>query len=74
MIKDINFQMQNYHNHTIRNINKYSMTEFQIKLSHESWDDLFVMIITKMLIPFLNEKLIIIHGLQHAQKSVVFKK
>jgi len=50
------------------------MTEFQIKLSHESWDDLFVMIITKMLIPFLNEKLIIIHGLQHAQKSVVFKK
>jgi hypothetical protein len=31
MIKDINFQTQNYHIHTISNINKYSMTEFQIK-------------------------------------------
>jgi len=39
MIKDINFQVQNYHIHTIRNINKYSMTDFQIKLSYEYWDD-----------------------------------
>ena len=53
MIKDINFQMQNYHIHTNRNINKYSITEFQIKLSYESWDDFFVMIITKILTPFL---------------------
>jgi hypothetical protein len=42
MIKDINFQMKNYHIHTIRNINKHSMTEIQIKLSYESWDDFFL--------------------------------
>lgn len=53
MIKDINFQMQNYHINTNRNINKYSITEFQIKLSYESWKEFFVMIITKMLTPFL---------------------
>jgi len=40
MMKDINFQIQNYHIHTIRNIDKYTMTEFQIKLSYESWEDL----------------------------------
>jgi tyrosine-protein phosphatase YwqE len=53
MIKDINFQMHNYHIDTIRNINKYSMIEFQIQFSYEPWDDFFVMIIRNMLIPFL---------------------
>lgn len=90
MIKDINFKMQNYHIHTIRNINKYSMTEFQIKLSYESWEDFFYndhnkdvnsSLNTYLRIFYssfpgvkLNENLIIIHGLQQAKKSLVFIK
>ena len=90
MIKNINFQMQNCHIHTIRNINKYSMTEFQIKLSYESWDDFFCNDHNKDVNSFLNtylrifcssfpriklnEKLIMIHGLQWTQKSPVFIK
>lgn len=53
MIKDINFQIKKYHNHTIRNINKYSITEFRIKLNYEYWDAFFCNDHKKMLIPFL---------------------
>jgi hypothetical protein len=41
MIKDINLQTVNHHSYSIRNINKYSMEEFKIRLSYESWDSMF---------------------------------
>ena len=41
MINEINLQNQTCHINTIRNINKNSLTEFQINLSYESWDNIF---------------------------------
>jgi hypothetical protein len=40
-IKDINLQTVNKHSYSVRNINKYSMEEFKIRLSYESWDSIF---------------------------------
>jgi hypothetical protein len=39
--QDINLQTVNHHSYSIRNINKYSMEEFQIRLTYESWDSIF---------------------------------
>jgi hypothetical protein len=38
-IKDINLQTINHRSYSIRN--KYSMEEFKIRLSYESWDSIF---------------------------------
>jgi hypothetical protein len=40
-IKYINLQTVNHHSYSIRNINKYSMEEFKIRLSYESRDSMF---------------------------------
>jgi hypothetical protein len=40
-INEINLENQTCHINTIRNINKNSLTEFQINLSYESWDNIF---------------------------------
>jgi hypothetical protein len=40
-IKDINLQTVNLCSYSIRNINNYSMEEFKIWLSYESWDSIF---------------------------------
>jgi hypothetical protein len=40
-IKDINLQTVNRRSYSIRNIDKYSMEEFKIRLSCESWDSMF---------------------------------
>ena len=40
-IKDINLRLQNHPILTIRNINKYSIEEFKMRLSYESWDNIF---------------------------------
>jgi hypothetical protein len=40
IIKEVNLQLQNQHIH-IRNINKYSIEKFKIRLSYESWDSIF---------------------------------
>jgi hypothetical protein len=40
-IKDINLQTLIHHSYSIRNINKYSMEEFKIRLSYESWNSIF---------------------------------
>jgi hypothetical protein len=41
LLKGVNLQLQNHHIHTIRNINKYSIKEFKIRLSYECWDSVF---------------------------------
>jgi hypothetical protein len=41
IIKDINLLLQNHSIHTARNINKYSIKEFKIRLSYESWNSIF---------------------------------
>jgi hypothetical protein len=40
-IKDINLQTIDHCSYSIRNINKYSVEEFKIRLSYESWDSIF---------------------------------
>jgi hypothetical protein len=40
-IKDINIQIVNHLSYSIRNINKYSMEEFKIRLRYESWGSIF---------------------------------
>jgi competence transcription factor ComK len=40
-IKDINLETVNQCSYNIRNINKYSMEEFKIRLSYEFWDSIF---------------------------------
>jgi hypothetical protein len=40
-IKDINLQTIDHCSYSIKNINKYSMEEFKIRLSYESWDCIF---------------------------------
>ena len=39
-IKDINLQLQNHPIRTIRNIKKYSIEEFKMRLRYESWDNI----------------------------------
>jgi uncharacterized secreted protein with C-terminal beta-propeller domain len=41
LMKDINLEMQNYRSKTIRNINQYTMAEFKLKVSYESWENIF---------------------------------
>jgi hypothetical protein len=41
LIKDITLQSQNYYVYTTRNINNYSINEFKISLSYETWDCVF---------------------------------
>jgi hypothetical protein len=45
IIKDVNLQLQIHHIHTPRNINKYSIEEFKIRLSYECWDSIILYII-----------------------------
>jgi hypothetical protein len=40
-IKDINLQTVKHHSSSIRNINKYSLENFKVRLSYESWDSIF---------------------------------
>jgi len=40
-IKDINLQSQDHYVYTTRNINSYSINEFKISLSYETWDCVF---------------------------------
>jgi hypothetical protein len=39
--KDINLQPQGHYVYTTRNINNYSINEFKIDLSYETWDCVF---------------------------------
>ena len=41
-INDANLQSQNHRFHIVRNINKYTIEEFKTRLSHESWENIFV--------------------------------
>jgi hypothetical protein len=41
IIKDVNLQLFKHHIYTIRNIHKYSIEDFKIGLSYESWDSIF---------------------------------
>jgi len=38
---NVNLQLQRHHIYTIRNINNYSIEEFNTRLSYESWDSIF---------------------------------
>ena len=40
-IYDVDFNLQNYRNQSVRKIDKYSVTEFMFKLSFETWNDIF---------------------------------
>jgi hypothetical protein len=40
-INDVHLQLQNHHIYTVRNIKKYSIKEFKMRLSYESWDSIF---------------------------------
>jgi hypothetical protein len=40
-IKDVSLQISNHLTYTIRNIHKYSIEDFKIRLSYESWDSIF---------------------------------
>jgi exonuclease III len=40
-LKDINVQTHTHSSYSIRNINKYSVEEFKIRLSYEFWDRIF---------------------------------
>jgi hypothetical protein len=37
----VNPQILNYYTHNIRNINKYTIEDFVIRISYESWDSIF---------------------------------
>jgi hypothetical protein len=41
IIEHINLQSQGHYVHITRNINNYSITEFKIDLSYETWDCVF---------------------------------
>ena len=41
IIKDINLQSQGHYVYTTRNINDYSINEYKISLSYETWDCVF---------------------------------
>lgn len=41
VISDIGLKIQNGKPKTIRKIDKYSMSDFQIELSFETWDSIF---------------------------------
>jgi hypothetical protein len=41
IIKDINLQSQGHYVYTTRNINNYSINEFKIDISYETWDCVF---------------------------------
>lgn len=43
IIKDINLQSQSHYVYITRNINNYSLNDFKISLSYETWDDIFVL-------------------------------
>jgi hypothetical protein len=40
-INDVHSQMQNQHIYKIRNLNRYSIEEFKMRQSYESWDSIF---------------------------------
>jgi hypothetical protein len=40
-VMNVNPQVLNYYTHYIRNINKYTIQDFVIRLSYESWDSIF---------------------------------
>jgi hypothetical protein len=40
-VKDVTLQLFKYHIYTIRNIHKYSIQDFKIRLSYESWGSIF---------------------------------
>jgi hypothetical protein len=41
IINDVNLQLQNHHVYTVRNLNKYSIEDFKMRLSCESCDSIF---------------------------------
>jgi exonuclease III len=41
IVKDVNLQLSKCPTYTIRNIHKYSIDEFRIRLSYESWTNIF---------------------------------
>jgi uncharacterized protein with ParB-like and HNH nuclease domain len=41
IVKDVNLQLSNCPTYTIRNIHKYSIEEFKIRLTYESWINIF---------------------------------
>jgi hypothetical protein len=45
IINDIQLQRQNCQIQTERKINKHTMNKFMIKLSYETWDSIFIMIL-----------------------------
>jgi hypothetical protein len=47
-IKDVKPQLSNYYTYIIRNIHRYSIEDFKIRLSYESWDSILATTITWM--------------------------
>ena len=41
ILKDLNLQLQDHYTYTTRDINNYSINEFKINLSYETWDCVF---------------------------------
>jgi hypothetical protein len=65
MIKHINLQTVHHHSYSTRSINTYSMEEFKIRLSYESWDCIFSnndnMVVDSLFNIFLNNYLRIVY-------------
>jgi hypothetical protein len=65
IIKDINLQSQDHYVYTTRNINNYSINEFKISLSYETWDCVFGLsdnpVVDTLFNSFLNNYLRIFH-------------
>jgi hypothetical protein len=77
-IKYINLQTVNHPSYSIRNINKYSMEEFKIRLSYESWDSMFSnsdnMDVDSLFNIFLNNYLRIVYTSFPLQKIIKWGK
>jgi hypothetical protein len=41
IVKDVNLQLSNHHIYMIRNIHKYCIEDFKIRINYESWESIF---------------------------------
>ena len=75
IIKDINLQSQGHYVYTTRNINDYSINEFKISLSYETWDCVFSLNhnpdVDTLFNSFLNNYLKIVEELETNLMSLV---
>jgi len=66
IIKDINLQSQGHYVYITRNINNYSINEFEISLSYETWECVFSLSnkpdVDTLFNSFINNYLMIFHN------------